>query len=103
VVLFFLASIGMFLSMLTKRSLVVVTLIAILVMGYESIQDKPWVQSIRKFIPMSYTDPVELLKYPEYLFGKNSLLIGLLYLTSLGILLLLVTNLLFNKYRIRRI
>jgi ABC-2 type transport system permease protein len=103
IVLFFLATIGMFFSILTKRSLVVVAIIAILIMGYESVKDKPWIQSIRKFIPMSYTNPIELLKYPEYLFGKNSLLVGALYLSGLTLLLLFFTNLTFKNYRIRRI
>lgn len=102
-ILFFLAALGMFLSVLTKRSMVVVAFMAILIDGYSYIQDEPWIQSVRKFIPMSYLNPVDLLKYPNYLFGKSSLYFGFAYLLILGIIFLLASYFTLKKYRLRRI
>ncbi|GAB2025389.1 ABC transporter permease [Lactovum odontotermitis] len=103
IILFFLASLGMFLSTLTKRSMLVVGIIAILTEGYSSIKDEAWIQPFRKFVPMSYLDPVNLLKYPAYLFNKNSLLFGVIYLSLLGVVLLFSSYLILKNYRIRRI
>ncbi|MDR2976993.1 MAG: hypothetical protein LBV19_06750 [Streptococcaceae bacterium] len=103
IIFFFIAALGMFLSMLTKSSLVVITIIAIFIQGFDYIKEQPWLQDLRKFIPMSYLDPVNLLKNPSDLFGKNSLTIGAVYLLVLGLLFLISSQIMYKNYRIRRI
>lgn len=102
-VLFFLAALGLFFSALTKKSFLMIAFVAILVEGYSYIQYDTWLQDFRKFIPMSYLNPVELLKYPDVLFGKNSLYVGFGYLLVLGIVFLLASHLILKKYQLRRI
>ncbi|MDR2976992.1 MAG: hypothetical protein LBV19_06745 [Streptococcaceae bacterium] len=103
VVLLFLSSLGMFFSVLTRKSMIVIAAIAVLLLGYQNVEGKLWIQSFRKFIPMSYTNPIELLKNPDALFGKYSLIVGVFYLLSMSFVLIFITNILFKKYRIRKI
>ncbi|MDR0199952.1 MAG: hypothetical protein LBI43_05175 [Streptococcaceae bacterium] len=102
-ILLFLASLGALLSALTKRSLVVIGIIAILVVGWSLIETQPMVQAIRPYVPMSYLNPVELLSYPTYLFKNASFGIGAGYLASLSLLCLVLANGFMKNYRLRRI
>lgn len=102
-VLIFLAAAGAFLSVLVKRSLVVIGILAVLIVGWSLVIEEPFLQPIRPFVPMSYFNPMELLCHPFYLFGKNSLIVGVVYLLVLSIVCLFVANLLFKNYKIRRV
>ncbi|KST96724.1 MFS transporter [Lactococcus lactis] len=90
-VIFFLASLGALISVFVKRSMVVVGVIALFVMGYSMIGDVPWIISIRRFVPFSYFEPLKLFGNPSALFGKYSILIGAGYLLSLSVLFLLIS------------
>ncbi|GAB2024225.1 ABC transporter permease [Lactovum odontotermitis] len=102
-ILIFLSSIGAFLSTIFKKSLVVVGLLAVLIIGWSLVADEKSVQFIRPYVPMSYLNPRELLCNPFYLFGKNSLMVGVIYLTLMSIICYFAANLLLKKHKIRRI
>ena len=102
-VIFFLASLGALISVFVKRSMVVVGVIALFVMGYSMIGDVPWIISIRRFVPFSYLEPLKLFGNPSALFGKYSILIGAGYLLSLSVLFLLISVFIIKNQKTRRI
>lgn len=102
-ILIFLACLGAVLSFLLKRSILVIGAIAVLIMGWSSVQMQELVQPIRKFIPMNYLNPIELLSHPDYLAGSNSLAVGIIYLLILSLSFFFISVFLFKKYRIRKI
>ena len=102
-VIFFLASLGALISVFVKRSMVVVGVIALFVMGYSMIGDVPWIISIRRFVPFSYFEPLKLFGNPSALFGKYSILIGAGYLLSLSVLFLLISVFIIKNQKTRRI
>ncbi|MFZ2576437.1 MAG: hypothetical protein WAX22_03025 [Lactococcus hircilactis] len=101
--LFFLSSVGALLSTLTHRSMVVVGMIAILIVGWSLAMNLPYVQSFRRFIPMSYLNPLELMCHPSYLAGKFSLIVGVSYLLLLSLGCLFSAIFLLKQHHIRRI
>ena len=101
--LFFLSSVGALLSTLTHRSMVVVGMIAILIVGWSLAMNLPYVQSFRRFIPMSYLNPLELMCRPSYLAGKFSLIVGVSYLFLLSLGCLFSAIFLLKQHHIRRI
>lgn len=102
-IIIFLASLGALISALAKKSLVVVAVIAILVIGYSMIENVKWMKPLQRFIPMSYFNPSNLLNNPSSLFGKSSLIIGVIYLLGLSVIFLELANLVFKNYKIRRL
>ncbi|RZI49345.1 hypothetical protein [Lactococcus kimchii] len=103
IMLVFFASIGAFLSVLLKKSMVVIGILSVSVVGWLMVINNPNLQSVRKFVPMSYFNPIELLCKPNYLFGANSLLVGIIYLAGLSILFMALASLLLSKSKVRRI
>ena len=102
-VIFFLASLGALISVFVKRSMVVVGVIALFVMGYSMIGNVSWIISIRRFVPLSYLEPLKLFGNPSALFGKYSILIGAGYLLSLSVLFLLISVFIIKNQKTRRI
>ncbi|MDT2863270.1 ABC transporter permease [Lactococcus lactis] len=102
-VIFFLASLGALISVFVKRSMVVVGVIALFVMGYSIIGNVSWIISIRRFVPLSYLEPLKLFGNPSALFGKYSILIGAGYLLSLSVLFLLISVFIIKNQKTRRI
>lgn len=102
-VITFLASLGALISVFVKRSMVVVGVIALLVMGYSMIGNVSWIISIKRFIPFSYFEPLKLFGNPEELFGKYSVLVGAIYLLILSALLLIVSVVVVKNQKARRI
>lgn len=102
-VIFFLASLGALISVFVKRSMVVVGVIALFVMGYSMIGNVSWIISIRRFVPLSYLEPLKLFGNPSALFGKYSILIGAGYLLSLSALFLLISVFIIKNQKTRRI
>ncbi|MDR0199180.1 MAG: ABC transporter permease [Streptococcaceae bacterium] len=102
-VILFIASLGALVSVISKRSLVVIGVIAILVLGYSMISSVPWVKPLAKFIPMSYFDPRNLLNNPSNLAGTASIWVGLVYLLVISIIFLAVAYVLVGRQKSRRI
>lgn len=101
-ILIFLATLGALLSTLFKRSLVVVGTLAVLIVGWSLVADEKSIQFIRPYVPMSYLNPIELLCYPFYLFGKNSLMVGVVYLLVLSVVCYFAAGLMMKNYKVRR-
>lgn len=102
-ILVFLSALGALLSVLFKKSLVVVGVIAVLIVGWSLIEKKDYMQFARPYVPMSYLDPKELLCNPAYLFGKSSLIVGVIYLLVLSAICFLLASILLKNYKVRRI
>lgn len=102
-ILFFIASLGALLSSLFKKSLVVIGILAVIIVGYPLIENFPFLAKLRRFFPMSYFNPIQLLNNPDYLAGKYSILVGALFLFTMSLIFLFGANLLLKKYRMRRI
>ncbi|GAB2024825.1 hypothetical protein [Lactovum odontotermitis] len=102
-ILIFLSALGALFSVLFKKSLVVVGIIAVFIVGWSLIEQKDYMQAVRRFVPMSYLDPRELLCHPAYLFGKSSLVVGIVYLAALSAICFLFSSFLMKKYRVRRL
>ncbi len=103
IILVFLSTLGALLSALTKRALVVAGIIAVFVVGWSLVENQPAVQGLRRFVPMSYLNPVELLCHPSYLMGNFSYLGGIVYLMICSLIFLFLANLVYKNYKIRRI
>lgn len=102
-VLVFLSSLGALLSIIFKKSLVVVGFVAILTLGYQLIANLAFMQSIRRFIPMSYLNPIELLCHPNYLWGQSSLGVGIVYLSIVSLIFAIGATILLKNNKLRRI
>lgn len=102
-VLSFLAALGSFISMCVKKSLVVAGVMAVLLVGYSFIRNIDFIQPFRKFIPFNYLNPIELLCHPKYLFGSDSLVIGVVYLLGLSLVFIWMSHILLKRYKIRRL
>ncbi|GAB2025770.1 hypothetical protein OfM1_18420 [Lactovum odontotermitis] len=101
-VIIFLNSLGVFLSVLLKKTSIVVGIIAVLILGYQMIKNQPFLQPIRKFIPMSYFEPIPLLRKEVYLFS-SPVVFGAVFLLLLTILFLSSSVFIQKQYKIRKV
>lgn len=102
-VILFLASLGALISVFVKRSMVVVGVIALFVMGYSMIGKVSWIISIKRFIPFSYFEPLKLFGNPTDLFGRYSLVVGASYLFVLSALFLSISIFVLKNQKIRSV
>ncbi len=102
-VIFFLASLGALISVFVKRSMVVVGVIALLVLGYSMIENVGWIVPFHRYIPMSYFSPLTLFGNPSSLAGRYSLLVGATYLFILSGAFLFFAHLMLKNQKLRRI
>lgn len=80
VVLLFLATLGAVIAVIFKRSMVVIGIMALIILGWASIASFSEIQMIKRCLPFSYLNPVELLCQPKYLFGNLSYFVGFINL-----------------------
>ncbi len=98
----FIIACGIYLSFLLKRSLLVIGSFAIIILGYNMIENQGFMQGLRKFLPMAYFDPVELLQKTSYL-PAHALIIGLFYLFALSLVFIGLSIIHFRKLHFRKI
>ncbi|MDR1606752.1 MAG: ABC transporter permease [Streptococcaceae bacterium] len=100
--LLFIASLGQFLSLIFKKSLVVIGIIVILLTGFLTFEGEEWFQPIKKFLPFEYLGYGRLLNDVEIL-PSQSFMIGLFYLLSLSVVFILFSGYLYKHYYYRKV
>ncbi|MGM9887054.1 MAG: hypothetical protein ACI31W_07415 [Lactococcus sp.] len=103
VVLLFLATLGAVIAVIFKRSMVVIGIMALIILGWVSIASFSEIQMIKRYLPFSYLNPVELLCQPKYLFGNLSYFVGFIYLVFLSLISFGLAVFLLKNQKIRRI
>ena len=101
VVISFITSLGIFLSLLLKRTLLVVGAFAIIILGFDMIKSQNFMTHLNMFLPMSYFNRINLWQGIRN-FPPHPLIVGLIYLISLSLLFMIIANLLFKKMVFRK-
>ncbi|MGX7047828.1 ABC transporter permease [Pseudolactococcus piscium] len=100
--LLFIGSLGQLLSLIFKKSLVVIGLIVVCLTGFLTLEKEVWFQPFKKFIPFEYlgygrlTNDVKIL--PDHF-----LLIGVVYLVGLSLIFLSISAYLYHQYYYRKV
>lgn len=98
----FVTAFGTWISLILKRSSVVVALFAILVLGYDMIKNQEFMKDFLQFLPMTYLEPLSLLKGAEYL-PRQAVIVGVLYLLILSAIFLVLASISYKKLRFRKL
>lgn len=100
--IFFIVSLGTLLSLVVRKSILVVGLFAIIVLGFDMIKNQIFMEKFLKYIPMSYFEPIKLLQNNNNL-PDHALIVGAIYLLSLTIIFLLISMYKYRKISFRKI
>lgn len=97
--LLFIITLSQLLSVIFKKTLVVVGVELLLIVGYDFLHQKDFFKPFIKFLPFEYLFGVSIV-FPDekYLFGANSMLIGAGYLLICSVIFYLLTNILYQKW-----
>ncbi|MGT2783924.1 ABC transporter permease [Streptococcus merionis] len=101
IALLFLSSLGQFLSLIFKKSLVVIGLIVVFLTGFATFSQEEWFQPIKKFLPFEYLGYGQLVNDIDIL-PNNSFTIAILYLLSLSFVLFLISSYLYQNFFYRK-
>lgn len=94
-VIMFIVSFGILLSVFLRKSLLVIGVFSIIFLGYDLLKNQEFMTSLLKYLPMSYFNPIDILT-KDYLSSKYGLIIGVFYISALIIVFLLIS---IRKYR----
>lgn len=100
--LLFIASLGQILSLIFKRSLVVIGIIVLFLTGFLTFEKEVWFQPLKKFFPFEYLGYGRLLNDAKFL-PSNAFGIGLIYLLSLSFIFILCSSYLYKNYSYRKV
>ena len=101
VALLFLASLGQLLSLIFKKSLVVIGLIVVFLTGFLTLSQEEWFQPLKKFFPFEYLGYGQLINDIKIL-PQNAFLIGVVYLLVLSLGFILASHYLYQHYYYRK-
>lgn len=101
----FILSLGQLLSVLLRKSVLVIGLIFLMFASWSVIERKAFFGDIRKFFPFEYLNGVskilaDRVAYP--MFGTNTMMIGAIYLLVCTILFTIITHVVFSRWVYRR-
>lgn len=100
--LLFIASLGQILSLIFKRSLVVIGIIVLFLTGFLTVENEVWFQPLKKFFPFEYLGYGRLLNDAKLL-PSNAFSIGLIYLLSLSFIFIMCSSYLYKNYYYRKV
>ena len=101
VALLFLASLGQFLSLIFKKSLIVIGLIVVFLTAFLTLAQEEWFQPFKKFLPFEYLGYGQLINDIKIL-PQNAFLIGVVYLLALSLGFILASHYLYQHYYYRK-
>ena len=101
VALIFLASLGQFLALIFKKSLVVIGLVIVFLTGFLTLAQEEWFQPFKQFFPFEYLGYGQILNDASIL-PKNAFLIGIIYLLTLSLIFTLVSYRLYKNFYYRK-
>lgn len=101
-VITFIISLGILLSLLVRRSLIVVGIFVFLILGFEMIKSQEFMKPFLKFIPMSYFEPIKLLQGGLDL-TTSPIVVGLIYLATSSFLFVVISVFMYNRISFREI
>ena len=97
----FLSSLGQLLSLLFRKSLVVIGLIALLLTGFLTLSQEEWFQTFKVYLPFEYLGYGHM-RMDASILPQQAVLIGILYLGGLIFLFFLLASYLYRHYYHRR-
>ena len=100
--LLFIGSMGQLLSLIFKKSLVVIGLIVVCLTGFLTLEREVWFQPFKKFIPFEYLGYGRLINDIKIL-PDHFLLIGVVYLVGLSLIFLSISAYLYHQYYYRKV
>ena len=100
--LLFIGSMGQLLSLIFKKSLVVIGLIVVCLTGFLTLEREVWFQPFKKFIPFEYLGYGRLINDIKIL-PDHFLLIGVDYLVGLSLIFLSISAYLYHQYYYRKV
>lgn len=100
--LLFIGSMGQLLSLIFKKSLVVIGLIVVCLTGFLTLEREVWFQPFKKFIPFEYLGYGRLINDIKLL-PDHFLLIGVVYLVGLSLIFLSISACLYHQYYYRKV
>lgn len=100
--LLFISSLGQFLSLIFKKSLIVVGLITIFLTAFLTFDKEAWFQPIKKFLPFEYLGYGRLINDIKIL-PSNSFILGVLYLIILSVIFTIASGYLYQNYYYRKV
>ena len=100
--LLFIGSLGQLLSLIFKKSLVVIGLIVVCLTGFLTLEREVWFQPFKKFIPFEYLGYGRLINDIKLL-PDHFLLIGVVYLVGLSLIFLSISAYLYHQYYYRKV
>ena len=100
--LLFIGSLGQLLSLIFKKSLVVIGLIVVCLTGFLTLEREVWFQPFKKFIPFEYLGYGRLINDIKIL-PDHFLLIGVVYLVGLSLIFLSISACLYHQYYYRKV
>ena len=100
--LLFIGSLGQLLSLIFKKSLVVIGLIVVCLTGFLTLEKEVWFQPFKKFIPFEYLGYGRLINDIKLL-PDHFLLIGVVYLVGLSLIFLSISACLYHQYYYRKV
>ena len=100
--LLFIGSLGQLLSLIFKKSLVVIGLIVVCLTGFLTLEREVWFQPFKKFIPFEYLGYGHLINDIKLL-PDHFLLIGVVYLVGLSLIFLSISAYLYHQYYYRKV
>lgn len=95
--LFFISSLGELLSLVFKRSLVVIGLLSVFLTGFATLEHEEWFQPLKKFLPFEYLGFGQIVN-DTHILPDNPFLIGICYLIVLSIIFVTISNKLYKNY-----
>ena len=100
--LIFIASLGQFFALITKKAMLPVSILIVILVGFTLLEQQTFMRGIIKWIPFSYLGSGQVIHYSSQMFGRSSLGFGVAYLIICSILLFFATNFLYARYTYRR-
>lgn len=100
--LIFIGSLGQLLSLIFKKSLVVIGLIAVFLTGFMTLAQEEWFQPYKMFFPFEYMGFGQLLN-DVLVLPKNAFAIGNLYLFGLSLVFIIISGYLYWNYHYRKV
>lgn len=100
--LVFIASLGQFFALITKKTMLPVSILIIILVGFTLLEQQSFMQGIIKWIPFSYLGSGQVIHYSSQMFEGNSLGFGAVYLIICSTILFFATNFLYARYTYRR-
>ncbi len=110
--LVFITTLGQLISQIVKKAYISSAIIILILVGYSTLQTQESMKNVIKWVPLTYLNVNTVFNlsdgtknWPDsgnYLFGQNSLWIGLITILLCSIVFYLVTHVLFKQYIYRK-